>query len=102
MYALYAALALGPRINLLSNDMMREHIQPLNANERQFFRRWQQHHQYTFGLNRMGRFYVIPSDQPYGYVQQIEQYWHIPFTNAETVRHSIHTKPDSYLCLKLL
>lgn len=97
---LYAALKSGPKTNIFSRDLMRQHSHLLGQKMKNTFRRWQQEHQYTLLTVRQK---VIVRD-PIEFelrAHKVNSKWHIPFTK-ENVQSSTQTfeLPSMWICLK--
>lgn len=97
-YQLYAALMSTGNTNLLSRDMMRDHVLLLSQDERRLFRRWQETHQYLFKAAPNNDFQLVLSPKSNEYAQRNGQHWHIPYVNDKC--NELVT-PKFFLCFKL-
>lgn len=96
---LYAALKSGPKTNIFTRDLMRQHSHLLGEKMRNTFRRWQQEHQYTLVTVRQRTIVKDPIHFELR-AHKVNSKWHVPFTD-ENVHKSTQTfkLPSKWLCL---
>ncbi|KAL7036024.1 hypothetical protein ACKWTF_008661 [Chironomus riparius] len=100
LFLLYAALKSGPKTNIFSRDLMRQHSHLLSPKMKKVFRRWQQEHQYHLITAQQ----KVIVREPITFelrAHRVNSIWHLPFTN-ENIKNTVDTfiLPACWLCLK--
>lgn len=100
LFLLYAALKSGPKTNIFTRDLLRQHSHLLGQKMRKTFRRWQQEHQFT--LVTVSQKVIVKDPIVFELkAHKVNSRWHIPFTN-ENVLNSTQTfeLPSKWICLQ--
>ncbi|KAL9881105.1 mitochondrial ribonuclease P catalytic subunit [Glossina fuscipes] len=102
-FLLYAALKSGPKTDIFSRDLMRQHAYLLGSELKCIFRQWQQQHQYSL-VTKTGSGKILIKE-PTRYLccaHKTESTWHIPFKMQYTLHSSDSFEiPEHWLCLNI-
>uniref|UniRef100_A0A1B0FKU0 PRORP domain-containing protein n=1 Tax=Glossina morsitans morsitans TaxID=37546 RepID=A0A1B0FKU0_GLOMM len=102
-FLLYAALKSGPKTDIFSRDLMRQHAYLLGSELKHIFRQWQQQHQYSLVTKTAsGRILIKEPTRHLVCAHKIKSTWHIPYKMQYTLHSSDSFEiPEHWLCLNM-
>lgn len=99
-FMIWATLKSGPRAKFISNDLLRNHSFRLKDPElARLFKRWRLSHQYSIGMNHLGKVIMEPFTEilPMPQKNLENGYWHIPYNIDARSPYDI---PKHWICVQ--